>query len=90
MCFLKWIVHSAAAPGSAPVVDPCGQAGGKYLQTPMGGDSEFQTVEVNGTTYKMGDLGSHVLPEDPNTVTTWKVGSTPRVVSCSAFLDVPG
>ena len=27
------------APGFAPVVDPCGQAGGKYKQTPMGGDS---------------------------------------------------
>ena len=24
-------------PGNAPVVDPCGQAGGKYKITPMGG-----------------------------------------------------
>lgn len=43
--------------------DPCGQAGGKYKQTPMGGDSNFKTVTANGTTYTMGDLGSMVLPE---------------------------
>ena len=71
---------SAAAPGSAPVVDPCGQAGGKYKQTPVGGDSVFQTVAVPGDkTYQMGDLGSKVLPEHPDAVTTWKIGTTPRV-----------
>ena len=60
--------------------DPCGQAGGKYLQTPMGGDSTFKTVSVPGDkTYKMGDLGSKVLPEHPDAVTTWKIGTTPRV-----------
>eukprot|EP00729_Bicosta_minor_P019178 gene19178-3946_t len=32
------------APGYAPVVDPCGQAGGKYKQTPMGGDSAYYTT----------------------------------------------
>ena len=58
----------------------CGQAGGKYLQTPMGGDSTFKTVSVPGDkTYKMGDLGSKVLPEHPDAVTTWKIGTTPRV-----------
>ena len=62
------------------VVDPCGQAGGKYKQTPMGGDSTFVTVTANGTTYQMGDLGSKVLPESaPEDITTWKVGTTPRV-----------
>ena len=62
------------------VVDPCGQAGGKFLQTPMGGDSAFKTVSVPGDkTYKMGDMGSHVLPEHPDAVATWKVGGTPRV-----------
>jgi len=68
------------APGSAPVVDPCGQAGGKYKQTPMGGDSVFATVEFNNLTFEMGDLGSMVLP--PNSVedtTNWTAGSTPRV-----------
>ena len=34
------------APGSAPVVDPCGQAGGKYKITPVGGASLFGTVNV--------------------------------------------
>ena len=68
------------APGSAPVIDPCGQAGGKYKQTPVGGDSVFRTVTVDGKAYNMGDLGSKVLPEtDPKDVTTWKAGSTPRV-----------
>jgi len=72
------------APGSAPVVDPCGQAGGKYPQTPMGGASVFGTVTINGTrgqqTLSMGDLGSIVLPEtDPSQVPDWEVGSTPRV-----------
>merc|ERR1712110_1289966 len=50
------------APGSAPVIDPCGQAGGKYKQTPVGGDSVFATVSLGGKTYQMGDLGSKVLP----------------------------
>eukprot|EP00040_Diaphanoeca_grandis_P011957 m.61133 g.61133 ORF g.61133 m.61133 type:complete len:428 (-) comp22936_c0_seq1:157-1440(-) len=73
------------APGSAPVVDACGQAGGKFLITPMGGASVFGTVTVpgpNGTniTLKMGDMGSKVLPPtDPSQVPDWKVGSTPRV-----------
>ena len=46
----------------------------------MGGDSTFKTVSVPGDkTYKMGDLGSKVLPEHPDAVTTWKIGTTPRV-----------
>lgn len=72
------------APGTAPVVDPCGQAGGKYRQTPMGGASNFGTVTVNGTrgqqTLQMGDLGSIVLPPtDPSRVPSWTVGSTAQV-----------
>ena len=72
------------APGTAPVIDPCGQAGGKYKQTPVGGASVFGTVTINGTkgpqTLQMGDLGSQVLPPtDPKLVTNWTVGSTPRV-----------
>lgn len=79
-CVLTRSLVFASAPGSAPVVDPCGQAGGKYKQTPVGGDSVFQTVAVPGDkTYQMGDLGSKVLPEHPDAVTTWKIGTTPRV-----------
>merc|ERR1712216_72800 len=68
------------APGTAPVVDPCGQAGGKYKQTPVGGDSVFATVSLDGKTYQMGDLGSKVLPRVlQEEVANWTVGSTPRV-----------
>eukprot|EP00937_MAST-01D_sp_MAST-1D-sp2_P000201 g201.t1 len=71
------------APGSAPVVDPCGQAGGKFPQTPMGGASNFGTVSVPYKTWnltlEMGDLGSMVLPPWPEQPTRWEVGSTPRV-----------
>ena len=68
------------APGSAPVVDPCGQAGGKYKETPVGGDSVFATVSHDGKVYQMGDLGSKVLPPTlPRDVANWTVGSTPRV-----------
>lgn len=68
------------APGTAPVIDPCGQAGGKFIQTPMGGDSVFKTVIVDNKTYQMGDMGSKVLPATPEAeMTTWSAGSTPRV-----------
>ena len=54
----KYLDNPWRAPGSAPVVDPCGQAGGKYKETPVGGDSVFATVSLDGKTYQMGDLGS--------------------------------
>ena len=80
-------------PGSAHVVDSCGQAGCKYQITPMGGASAFDTVTVNGSngvqTLKMGDLRSKVLPpSDPETVPNWKVGSTPRVAWGTRFNQV--
>jgi len=61
------------APGSAPVVDACGQAGGKYKETPVGGDSVY-----TDTIYaKMGDMGSQLPPtlNNPN----WTIGSSVRV-----------
>lgn len=62
------------------MVDPCGQAGGKYRITPMGGASVFGTVNVSGLVLEMGDLGSHVLPPtDPKLVPNWKAGSNQRV-----------
>ena len=36
------------APGYAPVVDPCGQAGGKLRQQHIGGDSVFTDNKVGG------------------------------------------
>lgn len=62
------------APGSAPVVDPCGQAGGKYKQTQMGGDSIFSTTQFA----TMGDLGSEVLPKGAPAA-TWHAGSAVTV-----------
>lgn len=56
------------APGTAPVFDPCGRAGGSAHPTP--GQGEF-----TDTTYaKFGDLGSKVLPRYP-TGTMWEAGS---------------
>ena len=63
-------------------MDPCGQAGGKYKQTPVGGDSVFATVSLDGKTFQMGDLGSKVLPPSlDEDVANWTVGSTPRAAS---------
>lgn len=49
------------APGTAPVVDACGQAGGKYKETPVGGDS----VYTDTGQAQMGDMGSIVLKPVP-------------------------
>lgn len=64
------------APGSAPVFDPCGRAGGAAGPTP--GHGEF----TNTTFAKFGDLGSKVLPKYP-TGTVWAAGST--VETMTAF-----
>lgn len=59
------------SPGSAPVVDPCGQAGGKYKQTPVGGDSVYTTT----VQAQMGDMGSKVLkPVDEQYQANWTAG----------------
>ena len=62
------------APGTAPVVDACGQAGGKFKQTPMGGDSEFTTTPFA----KMGDMGSK-LPPTNGTLPKWVAGTDVQV-----------
>lgn len=60
------------APGSAPVVDPCGQAGGKYKETPVGGESVFTDTELA----QMGDRGSQVLQPVPLTLQAkWVAGT---------------
>ena len=64
------------APGSAPVVDPCGQAGGKYRETPVGGDSVFTDWEGAS----MGDMGSQVLaPTPPAMQPVWVSGGVANV-----------
>jgi len=60
------------APGSAPVFDSCGMAGGR------GSCGGFGAAYVNTTHAKIGDLGSETLPEKP-TGTIWKAGSTVEV-----------
>ena len=60
-------------PGSAPVVDPCGQAGGKFAYTPVGGDSVFTNTTLAG----MGMMGSS-LPAAPSGA-VWTAGGTAAV-----------
>ena len=63
------------APGTAPVFDPCGKAGGGYPGAAGPGAADF----INTTNAKHGDLGSEVLKPGPSQA-TWKVGSEVEVV----------
>eukprot|EP00039_Didymoeca_costata_P003836 m.69995 g.69995 ORF g.69995 m.69995 type:complete len:366 (-) comp12098_c0_seq1:106-1203(-) len=64
------------APGTAPIFDVCGRAGGGNVGPNVGAGAAFY---VNTTHAKEGDLGSKVLP--PNNVgTTWKRGSTQELL----------
>ena len=60
-------VHSA--PGYAPVVDPCGQAGGEWHDQHIGGDSVFTNTSLS----KWGDMGSKLPPN--KLLPRWKAGS---------------
>lgn len=69
-----WYQYSPwRAPGSAPVFDSCGMAGGHL--PPDGG---FGGIYVNTTHAKLGDKGTVVLPEYP-TNTEWTAGSVVEV-----------
>jgi len=57
------------APGTAPVFDPCGKAGGGNMGKP-GPGAAFYVDSVNA---KQGDLGSVVLPARPSGA-VWHVG----------------
>eukprot|EP00035_Acanthoeca_spectabilis_P021459 m.438361 g.438361 ORF g.438361 m.438361 type:complete len:394 (+) comp18227_c0_seq1:15-1196(+) len=61
-------------PGSSPVIDSCGTAGGRL---PGQGDGGFGASYVNTTHAKVGDLGSQ-LPHMPTGV-EWKAGSVVEV-----------
>lgn len=61
------------APGYAPVVDPCGQAGGEYKGQNIGGDSVFTTTSLS----KMGDMGSQLPPS--KLLPRWKAGTQVEV-----------
>eukprot|EP00035_Acanthoeca_spectabilis_P012425 m.221729 g.221729 ORF g.221729 m.221729 type:complete len:365 (+) comp15617_c0_seq5:15-1109(+) len=59
-------------PGTAPVFDACGKAGGGITGGKVGGGAAFYTNTIHA---KEGDLGSKVLPPMPSGVTI-KAGST--------------
>ena len=59
------------APGRAPVVDACGQAGGEYGYQHLGGDSVFHNTSMSG----MGMLGSRLPPTPLANRTKWVAGT---------------
>ena len=66
------------APGHAPVVDPCGKAGGSDPGQGHGGDAVFTAVQSPHYNASMGDLGTRVLPYSPSG-TKWMAGSAVEV-----------
>ena len=59
------------------MVGPCNQAGAKYKQTPIGGDSVSATVTFNNMIFEMGGLGTMVLSQNSvEDTTNWTAGST--------------
>ena len=66
------------APGTAPVMDPCGQAGGRYNWQPAGGDAVF----ANTSLASFGDFGS-TLPRFPSA--RWFAGSHVEVAWAIRF-----
>ena len=75
-----WTRHNPwRAPGSAPVMDSCGLAGG----TPWGADVAEAGDYINTTIARHGDCGSKVLPKsDAHTV--WKIGEEVSLQSTSS------
>jgi hypothetical protein len=70
--------HPWRAPGSAPVTDCCGTAGGTSPKYRGPGEAVFAGVVLNGTNVTMGALGSHVLPRGP-AAARWRRGATAQV-----------
>lgn len=65
-----WTKHNPwRAPGSAPVYDPCGKAGGQNQCHPYQGAAYYIATKHA----KVGDLGSKVLPYMPSG-TVWTAG----------------
>lgn len=69
--------HPWRAPGSAPVADACGIAGGTSPAFAGPGDTYFSDEILNGSRVTLGDKGSEVLPPGPSAI--WKIGSAVEV-----------
>ena len=71
---LDWYYYSPwRYPGYAPIIDPCGVAGGhRPPKGPFGG------IYFNTSHASLGDYGSVVLPAMPSN-TSWKAGATVQV-----------
>jgi hypothetical protein len=63
------------APGHAPVVDPCGQAGGEFAYQKLGGESVFFNTSMAGK----GMLGSKLPPTPVDLRPRWKRGTAQEV-----------
>ena len=61
------------APGYAPVVDACGQAGGEWADQKIGGDSVFTNTSMS----KWGDMGSLLPPS--KVMPRWVAGTQVEV-----------
>lgn len=67
--------HPWRAPGSAPVTDACGTAGGTSPAFEGPGDARFKPVpDQTGSMIRQGDLGSVVLTPGPPTATFQRGG----------------
>lgn len=64
------------APGSAPVIDSCGSAGGRLKGQ---GGGYFGATYVNTTNAKVGDHGSEIAATKPGPTATWRAGTTVEV-----------
>ena len=65
-------------PGSAPVFDSCGMAGG-HPPPAVGGHAGFGGVYINTTHAHLGMVGSALKPAPTRTPTVWRAGSTVEV-----------
>jgi hypothetical protein len=63
------------APGFAPVVDPCGMAGGEHGYQHLGGDSVFYNTSIAS----MGMHGTHLPPTPSNIRPRWTAGTSVEV-----------
>jgi len=64
-------------PGAAPVLDPCGSAGGRVAGA--GGHGNFGAAYVNTSHARASDLGSATLPPRRAAAVTWGAGSAVEV-----------